>query len=247
MHYSLCFLKPFPTLSLHYQEEDSYDSYYLQEGTGGNSLSDQSCKWNTNSPHGFLIPFNARCSGSAFWTNRRWNSAQSGYSDTEDALQPYIHLLTIRPQHSSQHKPDTPSDQGTQWRTTSTGITHSNSISICSRRTQSHYPVLSKLLMRYLASLVTCHPASKQIAKWMNQDRETMTQMSNRQCLANHDKKKIEKSKELIKNIYDSQNSAKNLATLTWIFDYRREEINSNLKKSFKKNPVLGHDIGTTR
>lgn len=44
---------------------------------------------------------------------------------------------------------------------------------------------------------------------------KTMTQMSNRQCLANCDKKKIEKSKELIKNISDSQNSAKNLATLS--------------------------------
>lgn len=33
MHYSLCFLKPFPTLSVHYQGEDSYYYYYLQEGT----------------------------------------------------------------------------------------------------------------------------------------------------------------------------------------------------------------------
>lgn len=31
--------------------------------------------------------------------------------------------------------------------------------------------------------------------------------MSNTQCLANHDKKKIEKNKELIKNTSDSHNS----------------------------------------
>lgn len=73
--------------------------------TGGNwrnSLSDQSHKWNTNSPHGFLNHFNMWL----IWVrvNTRWSSAWSRYSGTGDALQLYIHLVTIRPKHSPQHK-----------------------------------------------------------------------------------------------------------------------------------------------
>lgn len=65
MHCSLCFLKPFPTLSVHCQAEDIYYSYYLQEGTGRNCLI-RVVNETRIFPVGFWIISMSGCSGSAF-------------------------------------------------------------------------------------------------------------------------------------------------------------------------------------